>query len=51
MIDLMRENNPAMANAMEGIDREGMINIHNAMGSTGSSGSCHNTYNSNLNVY
>lgn len=38
MIDLMRETNPQMAEMMESIGREQMIEMHNAMGGAGG---CH----------
>ncbi|MPM02585.1 hypothetical protein SDC9_48834 [bioreactor metagenome] len=38
MIDLMRETNPGMSEMMEGIGREQMIEMHNAMGGAGG---CH----------
>lgn len=46
MIDLIRETNPQMAEMMEGIGREQMIEMHNAMGGAGG---CHgnNINNSN----
>lgn len=44
MIDLMRETNPQMADMMESIGREQMIEMHNAMG--GASG-CHGNNVSN----
>lgn len=46
MIDLMRETNPGMAEMMEGIGREQMIKMHNAMG--GTSG-CHGNNGNNGN--
>lgn len=46
MINLMRETNPGMAEMMEGIGREQMIKMHNAIGGAGG---CHgnNTNNDN----
>lgn len=38
MIDLMRETNPQMAEMMEGIGREKMLEMHNSMGGYGG---CH----------
>ncbi|WP_312652543.1 MULTISPECIES: hypothetical protein [Bacillota] len=46
MIDLMRETNPGMADMMEGIGREQMIEMHNAMGGAGG---CHGNNRNNGN--
>lgn len=48
MIDLMKESNPGMAEMMESIGREKMIEMHNAMGGAGG---CHGNNTNNNDVF